>query len=90
MYKIASGCIAERIKLFLNKLIHKDQTGFIKGIFIVENIRLIYDIMNYTESNDVPGLLILIDFEKASESFLGNLFKKRYAFLILVLQFKTG
>ena len=89
MYKIASGCIAERIKLFLNKLIHKDQTGF-KGIFIVENIRLIYDIMNYTESNDVPGLLILIDFEKASESFLGNLFKKRYAFLILVLQFKTG
>ena len=68
MYKIASGCIAERIKLFLDKLIHKDQTGFIKGRFIGENIRLIYDIMHYTEWNDVPGLLMLIDFEKAFDT----------------------
>ena len=46
LYKIASGCIAERLKLFLDKLIHKDHTGFIKGRFIGENIRLIYDIMH--------------------------------------------
>ena len=68
MYKIASGCIAERIKLFLDKLIHKDQTGFIKGRFTGENIRLIYGIMHYTESNDVPGLLMLFDFEKAFDT----------------------
>ena len=49
MYKIATGCIAERIKRFLNKIISNDQTGFIKGRFIGENIRLVYDIMNYTE-----------------------------------------
>ena len=68
MYKIASGYIAERIKLFLDKLIHKDQTGFIKGRFMGGNIRLIYDIMHYIESNYVPGLLMLIDFEKAFDT----------------------
>ena len=49
IYKIATGCIAERIKRFLNKIISNDQTGFIKGRFIGENIRLDYDIMNCTE-----------------------------------------
>ena len=65
VYKLASGCIAERIKGFLDKIIHCDQTGFIKGRFIGENIRLVYDIMHYTEIIQVPGLLMLIDFEKA-------------------------
>lgn len=68
IYKIASGCIAERIKKFLDKLISKDQTGFIKGRFIGENIRIIYDVMNYTERNSIPGLLMLIDFGKAFDS----------------------
>jgi hypothetical protein len=36
VYKIASGCIAERLKTKLNKLINRDQTGFIKGRFIGE------------------------------------------------------
>ena len=64
VYKIASGFIADRIKTVLDKLIIKDQTGFIKGRFIGENIRLIYDIMQYTENQKIPGLLMLIDFEK--------------------------
>lgn len=38
VYKVASGCIANRIKSLLDKLINKDQTGFIKGRFIGENI----------------------------------------------------
>ena len=67
-YKIASGCIANRIKSVLDKLIDKDQTGFIKGRYIGENIRLIYDIMTYTEQHDISGLLVLIGFEKAFDS----------------------
>lgn len=31
VYKIATGCIAKRIKKFLEKLISNDQTGLIKG-----------------------------------------------------------
>lgn len=38
VYKVASGCIANRIKSLLDKLINKDQTGLIKGRFIGENI----------------------------------------------------
>ena len=70
VYKIASGAIRLKIDI----LIDKDQTGFIKGRFIGENTRLIYDIMNFTEQNDIPGLLVLIDFEKAF--YHGHLFKK--------------
>lgn len=30
VYKIASGCIAERIKVHLDKLMNREQNGFIK------------------------------------------------------------
>ena len=33
-----------------------------------ENLRLLYDLMDYTNHNDLPGLLLLIDFEKAFDS----------------------
>ena len=81
VYKIASGTIANRIKLVLNNLIDKDQTGFIKGRYIGENIRLIYDLMNYTEENNIPGLLLLIDFEKAFDSLSWQFIHKALKFL---------
>ena len=65
IYKIASGSIASRIKTVLDKLISTDQTGFIKGRYIGENTRLVYDLLQFTEENNIPGLLLLIDFEKA-------------------------
>ena len=65
VYKIASSAIANRLKLVLDEIIDKDQTGFLKGRYIGENTRLIYDLMNYIEQNNIPGLLLLIDFEKA-------------------------
>ena len=68
VYKIASGAIANRIKLTLDELINRDQTGFIKGRSLVENIRVIYDIMKFTDEQQIPGLLLLIDFEKAFDS----------------------
>ena len=68
VYKIGSGSIANRFKSVLNDIISNDQTGFLKGRFIGENTRLIYDMLQYTEENDIPGLLILIDFEKAFDS----------------------
>ena len=66
VYKIVSRFIANRIKKVLDKIIAKDQTGFIiKGRYIGENIRLIYDIMHYTQKLNIPGMLLLSDFEKA-------------------------
>ena len=45
-FKIASKAIAMRIEPMLQKLVHPDQTGFVKGRYIGENIRLIY---SYTQ-----------------------------------------
>lgn len=36
-----------------------------KGRYIGENTRFIYDPMSHTEVNNLPGLLVLIDFQKA-------------------------
>ena len=68
VYKLASSCIAERIKSVLPILISNDQTGFIPGRYIGENTRLIYDILHFREEQDIPGILHLIDFEKAFDS----------------------
>ena len=59
LYKIAFGVIAHRIKGTLHKLIYTDQTGFITGRYIGENTRLIYDIIQYTEENNIPGYYFL-------------------------------
>ena len=68
LYKLASSAIAARMNTVLNKLISQDQTGFVKGRYIGETTRLIYDIMHYTEVKELDGLLMLIDFEKAFDS----------------------
>jgi len=60
-YKILAKVIAKRIEPVLPKLIHSDQTGFIKGRFIGQNIRLLNDLMEYTEDQKVPGILLFVD-----------------------------
>ncbi|KAL9954029.1 hypothetical protein ACROYT_G041517 [Oculina patagonica] len=67
-YKIASKAIAMRIEPMLPKLVHPDQTGFVKGRYIGENVRLIFDIMEQTRVNNIPGILISVDFKKAFDS----------------------
>ena len=69
-YKIAAKSIANRIQATLPtpKLINNDHTGFIKGRFIGENIRLIDSIINYTANTNIPGLILLLDFEKAFDT----------------------
>ena len=75
-YKLVAKCIAERIKSFLPKLIHNDQTGFLKGRFIGENINRILSLMDITDERNVPALLVLIDFEKAFDSLEWSFIQK--------------
>lgn len=60
--------IAKRIEPKLSKLIHSDQTGFVKGRYIGQNVRLLNDLMEYTELKKVPGILLFVDFEKAFDT----------------------
>ena len=72
VYKIGSTCIANRLKTVLPTLINEDQTGFIRNRYIGDNIRLIFDTIAYLDHNNLPGLLLNIDFEKAFDSVNWN------------------
>ena len=67
-YKLVSTVIANRIKLVLTDIISKEQKGFVEGRNISENTVLLHDIMYYVEANEIPGMLLLIDFEKAFDT----------------------
>ena len=47
---------------------NSDQSGFLKGRFIGDNIRLIDGLINHTAAHNIPGLLMFIDFEKAFDT----------------------
>ena len=65
-YKIATKSIAKRMEKVLPLLIGSNQTGYIKGRFIGENIRLISDIIAQHENDQ--GMIFFLDFEKAFDS----------------------
>ena len=67
-YKIAAKAIANRFKQVIPNIINYDQSGFLKGRFIGENIRLIDGIIKYTAAKNIPGLLLFLDFEKAFDT----------------------
>ena len=78
--KLASSAIAERLKKSLNPIISNCRTGFIKGRFISDSTRLVYDLLHATETKNIAALLMLIDFEKAFDSL-------SWKFLYNVLEF---
>jgi hypothetical protein len=63
-YKICASAFALRFKKVLTYLISDTQMGFMKGRFIGECTRLINDIIEKCDENNIPGVLILLDFEK--------------------------
>ena len=75
-YKVATKSIAARIAKVLPGLIHEDQTGYIKGRFIGQNIRLIAGIKECTKTLDNPGIALFLDFKKVFDSLEWNFIKK--------------
>ena len=75
-YKIVPNALTNRVKKFLPRMLNSDQTGFMKGRFIGDNIRLIDEIIDYTAEENLPGLLLFLDFEKALDTVEWNLIRK--------------
>ena len=76
--KIAAKVIASRIKGNIGKLVHTDQSGFIKGRQIGDAIRTTLDMINAMERDHSPGAIILLDIEKAFDSL-----ERDYMFSVL-------
>ena len=64
----------------LPKIVHSDQKGFINGRYIGENIRLLYDVLLYTETEKITGLLLMVDFGKAFDSVSWSFIQKALEF----------
>ena len=67
-YKIATKSISNRLKKVTSNIISNAQTGFIKGRYIGENIRILCEIIEYVNERDFAALLFFTDFEKAFDS----------------------
>ena len=52
----------------LPNLIHENQSGYIPGRNIFENIRSILNTIEYTKDSNKPGILFFIDLEKDFDS----------------------
>ena len=67
-YKIFAKIIAMRMQVVLPSLIHKSQTGFMKGRQIGENILKLQSLIEYCEKEKQSGIIISVDFHKAFNS----------------------
>ena len=75
-YKIATKTIALRLETILPNIVHPCQSGYVKGRFIGESIRLIADTMHFTKQKEIPGVAVFLDFEKAFDSIEWNFVHK--------------
>ena len=66
-YKIATKSLANRVKQ-VPSIISNQQTGFVKGRYIGENIRLLFDVLEHVDEQELSSLLFFSDFEKAFDS----------------------
>jgi len=78
-YKIASKVIAKSLERELERLINRDQTGFVTGRCIGQNIRFINEILEQTITQNIPGILLQLDFKKAFNTIEFEFIKKTLA-----------
>ena len=80
-YKIISATIANRLKIVLQKMIDPCQSAYLKGRFIGDNIRMVYDVVQRMKQDDTSGILLNLDIESAFDSvswaFIKSVMKAR-------------
>lgn len=67
-YKILAIIFAKRIKCVLDNIIDDFQSGFMKDRLISNNIRLVLDILDYSDLIPDDVFLLFLDFYKAFDS----------------------
>eukprot|EP00253_Pinus_taeda_P028466 PITA_28466 len=65
IYKIISKVIANRLKMILPGIISQEQSGYVEGRQILDNILLAQEMIHSLHSRKVPGMLMQLDLSKA-------------------------
>lgn len=77
--------IARRIENVLPLLVSSDQSGFVKGRHIGQNIRLINNILEQTKLQDISGIHWQLDFQKAFDTIKWKFIQKSYFFFLTLV-----
>ena len=82
-YKLLTKVLGSRVKNVLPSIISDCQTGYVLNMSINDSIRIVQDIINYTDITQSQGFLLAVDFHKAFDSIEWNfimLALKKYNF----------
>ena len=67
-YKIGSKGLAIRLENVLPETIHESQCAYVKGRTILDAVRSINGVMEYTKLHNISSLMTTFDFKKAFDS----------------------
>lgn len=67
-YKLLTKHFANRFKEVLPYIISKTQTGYVKDRCIEDSVRFIQDVTYYLYINNLRGILMVVDFQKAFDT----------------------
>ena len=65
VYKIISKVIENKLKPLLPTLVSEEQTGYVEGRQILNNIIQVHEVVHSFKSNKQVGLIIQLDLAKA-------------------------
>lgn len=64
-FKIFSKALAKRIQSCIKEVVAEEQTGFIRGRSISDNLLTTRTVIDYTEATDQSAILLQVDYTKA-------------------------
>ncbi len=70
--KLYAKVLSRRLEKFMNRLVHHDQTGFIKSRSALDNLRRLYHIINSINSLSSPCAVLSLDAIKAFDQLEWN------------------
>ena len=80
IYKIMSGVLTARLKKHIASIVDPDQSGFVAGRSMDENIRIISSVLEYAKRAGRKGIILSIDFQSAFDSIDHRFIKKSLRF----------